>query len=63
MAEWKLKGCPKCGGDVFLDSLEHRWFEQCLQCSYMREIENLAEFYQPALEKEPALVRKKKPAW
>ena len=36
MAMWKIRSCPKCGGDVFLDIDEHIWFDHCLQCGYMR---------------------------
>jgi len=32
---WKLKSCPRCKGDVFVDSDEYGWYEQCLQCSYL----------------------------
>lgn len=34
MTRWKLKGCPRCGGDVFLDVEEEGWFGHCLQCGY-----------------------------
>jgi len=43
---WRLKGCPKCGGDLFLHHektlmglffVEFKEFE-CLQCSYTEEI-------------------------
>ena len=33
---WKLKACRHCGGDVFLDKDEYGWFENCLQCGYIR---------------------------
>ena len=35
MVMWKAKGCPKCGGDIFLDIDEDIWFDHCLQCGYM----------------------------
>ncbi len=36
---WRLKSCPRCGGDMWLDSnLAGTWEEQCLQCSYSHEI-------------------------
>ncbi|MBI2832624.1 MAG: hypothetical protein HYX79_10255 [Chloroflexi bacterium] len=31
---WKLKGCPRCGGDVFLSREDGDWYMECLQCSY-----------------------------
>jgi ribosomal protein S27AE len=37
MAMWKLKVCPRCGGNMFLDLELDGWYEQCLQCSYCRK--------------------------
>ena len=46
MSNWRIKGCPRCGGDLFLDTdAEHRWYEECLQCAYHRELRNAAEFH------------------
>ena len=44
MVKWKFKSCPRCEGDIFIDSDLDGWYEQCLQCSYRRELKNLAEF-------------------
>lgn len=54
---WKLKGCPRCGADVFLDKDEYGWYEQCLQCGYLCDLESIAGLReQPAeRENEPAL--------
>lgn len=42
---WRLKGCPKCGGDLFIDKdVENNWYAQCLQCSYHRELRDIREF-------------------
>jgi len=30
--------CPKCGGNIIIDKDYHGWYEQCLQCSYMRDL-------------------------
>ncbi len=57
--KWKLKGCPRCHGDVFIDrDMENNWYEQCLQCSYRRELKNLHEFKEQSSrkQKEPAKV-------
>jgi hypothetical protein len=32
--KWKLKGCPRCGGDCFLDDLIQPPTYTCLQCGY-----------------------------
>ena len=45
---WKTKSCPRCGGDMFLSSDFYGYYEQCLQCSYMHELKDIAEF-----KKEP----------
>ena len=39
MVVWKLKACPRCGGDVFVDREFDVWYAQCLQCSHRREVE------------------------
>jgi hypothetical protein len=43
MVRWKLKSCPRCRGDVFLDRDQYGWYEQCLQCSYRRDLEVIVE--------------------
>ena len=35
---WKLKSCPKCKGDLFIDWDIDGWYEECLQCSYLRYV-------------------------
>ncbi len=56
MIMWKLKSCPRCGGDMFVDTRLESWHEQCLQCSYERELKDLAEFKEQMAKrgKEPA---------
>ncbi len=55
MAVWKLKCCPRCQGDVFLDTDLDGWYEKCLQCSYERELKTLDEFKKQQETKKPAL--------
>lgn len=38
MAKWRLKGCPRCGGDTFLDRESDGWFEHCLLCGYSHSL-------------------------
>ena len=38
MVLWKLKSCPRCGGDVFIDKEQETWYAQCLQCSYLCDL-------------------------
>jgi hypothetical protein len=52
---WRLKGCPKCHGDVFLEKDITGWYERCLQCGYNRDMITLVEI------KEQVSSRKKDP--
>ncbi|MDP2730918.1 MAG: hypothetical protein Q8O55_10620 [Dehalococcoidales bacterium] len=49
MVMWRLKGCPRCGGDFYVSCDMDGWFEQCLQCSYRIELKSLVEFKEPVL--------------
>jgi hypothetical protein len=49
---WKLKGCPRCKGDIFLDGDKYGWYEQCLQCGYSRDLETVVEVRQQVAERE-----------
>jgi predicted nucleic acid-binding Zn-ribbon protein len=36
---WILKGCQRCGGDVFIDKDEYGWwYKGCLQCGWRDEL-------------------------
>ncbi len=49
---WRLKGCPKCKGDIFLDRDIDGWYERCLQCGYNRDLESIVEVReQPSVRK------------
>lgn len=52
----KLKGCPKCKGDVVLDRDIHGWFEQCIQCGYLHDMTDNINAPRTE-EKEKELVR------
>ncbi len=55
MVMWKFKGCPRCGGDLFIDKDMYGWFEQCLQCSYRCDLKKLDKFpEQPEPSRKPA---------
>ena len=43
--------CPKCGGNVFLDSDQFGWYEGCLQCGYTRNLQKLIKVGNEAGEK------------
>lgn len=38
----KLKSCPRCNGDVRLDRDQYGWYEACMQCGYLRDLESVA---------------------
>ena len=51
--------CPKCGGNLYLDKDYNGWYEQCLQCAYMKD---LALVYQSRKKTEkdgPVTIRAK----
>jgi DNA-directed RNA polymerase subunit RPC12/RpoP len=36
---WQLHGCPRCGGDIFIDGNDKEQPEvKCLQCGYTRDV-------------------------
>ncbi len=41
MVSWKFKKCPRCAGDLYIDKDMDGWYEQCLQCSYRRDLRSL----------------------
>ena len=43
MTMWKLKNCPRCQGDLFMDKNLDGWYQRCLQCGYQREMKPIAE--------------------
>ena len=47
MVRWRLKSCPRCGGDLFIERDLDGWYEQCLQCSYRVEMKTVAKFKEP----------------
>ncbi len=38
MATWKLKDCPRCEGDTYIDRDIDGWYQQCLMCAYRLEL-------------------------
>ncbi len=53
MTRWKVRSCPRCGGDIFIEKDLDGWYEQCLQCSHRHELRDIALFQeQPILAGE-----------
>lgn len=46
MVMCKLKACPRCGGDIFIDRELDVWYEQCLQCVDTRDVPSILEVHQ-----------------
>jgi hypothetical protein len=49
-----LNSCPRCKGDILLDNKDqYGWYEQCLQCGYLRDLQTLVQVEQgPVQEKK-----------
>ena len=39
--KWRLRGCPRCGGDIMIYDDYDGWHEACLQCGYHVDVGNL----------------------
>ena len=46
----RLKGCPRCNGDIFIDRDMYGWYEQCLQCGYMGDLKSLVDMKEQSTE-------------
>ena len=55
---WKFKSCSRCGGDISIDKDMDGWYEQCLQCGYIREIPSAVEVHQHSGDNEEKPVTK-----
>jgi len=52
MVMWKLKKCPRCGGDFFLEKDIYGWYKQCLQCSYRQELKEINDSKKQMTQRE-----------
>ena len=41
MAVWKLKSCPRCNGDLFIQRETDGWYEECLLCGYQHDVSDI----------------------
>ena len=39
----KKKRCPRCSGNIYLDSDRFGWYEQCLQCGVTLYLDTVIE--------------------
>jgi len=56
MGNWKLKSCPRCEGDLYVDRDYNGWYAQCLQCGYTGELRDIANFEKETTVKDKVLV-------
>jgi hypothetical protein len=35
----KVKSCPRCNGDVVRGNDQYGWFEECLQCGHIYDVD------------------------
>jgi DNA-directed RNA polymerase subunit M/transcription elongation factor TFIIS len=38
--KWRLRSCPRCGGDIMIYDDYEGWHETCLQCGYSTTLED-----------------------
>ena len=38
MVMWRLKSCPRCNGDIFINKEADGRYEHCLLCGYVRDV-------------------------
>jgi len=53
---FRLKACPKCGGDLKIEKDSYGQYKQCVQCGWIRDISDEGAIIEPApyiTEKQP----------
>lgn len=54
---WRLRGCPRCKGDITLQRDHWGRYEQCIQCGYLHDLENAVEVKGQGLQCKEGLYR------
>ncbi len=53
MTNWRLRSCPRCGGDLYIENdLDRNRYEQCLQCSYRHEVKDAGDLNEQPIREE-----------
>ena len=52
MLRLRLKSCPRCKGDIILEQDHWGWYQQCIQCGYLRDLQNVVEVKQQRVQEE-----------
>ena len=42
MVTWKLKACPRCGSDMYIEKDFDDVYQKCLMCSYRIDLEKVS---------------------
>ena len=50
LIRWRLKGCPRCKGDVVTELDQWGWYEECIQCGYLHDLQNVVEVKKQAAQ-------------
>ena len=50
VSKWKLKSCPRCGGDLLVEKDLYGWSEKCFQCSFSRDLKEVVTIKKEDLE-------------
>jgi len=56
---FRLKACPRCKGDLVFEQDHWGWYEQCIQCGYLHDLQNEVEVKQRQAQEEASRVRLK----
>ena len=60
----RLKSCPRCKGDVVVARDHWGWYEQCIQCGYLHDLQIIVEMkhqrVQVRLEQKRAAIQQKR---
>jgi DNA-directed RNA polymerase subunit M/transcription elongation factor TFIIS len=52
LAVLSLNSCPRCQGDMVLDNKDqYGWYEQCLQCGYIHDLETIVQVDPQSVER------------
>ena len=46
----RLKGCPRCRGDLVVELDQWGWYKECIQCGYLHDLQNIVEVKQQAAQ-------------
>ena len=55
---WRLRGCPRCKGDLFVEQDVYGWHEECLHCSYLRDLDLIEAGMPEVIREEPVVIRR-----